>query len=196
MKLIAISGGIGSGKSMVSAIVRVMGYPVYDCDSRASELMIASDEVRRQVVEAFGAQSYRPDGKLNREYLSATVFGNDVALARLNGIVHPATANDMLQWASQQKNRGAVMAFVETALLHTAHLDRVVDEVWHVTAPAHVRVKRVMTRSHLTSQQVHDRMAAQAVEEEPVAGEQVIINDGLKAVLPQVNKLIRNNQHK
>lgn len=194
MELIAISGGIGSGKSIVSKVVRVMGYPVYDCDSRAKSLMIMSDEVRRQMVEAFGQECYRDDGGLNREYLSAAVFGNDEALARLNGIVHPATARDMLLWAKQQEERGAVKAFVETALLHTSRLDHLVDMVWHVSAPTRLRVKRVMTRSQLTSQQVHDRMAAQAIEEEPAAGEQVIINDDVNAVLPQVIKLIRNNQ--
>ena len=194
MKLIAISGGIGSGKSIVSRIVSVMGYPVYDCDSRASALMTGSDEVRQQVAEAFGVESYREDGTLNRPYLSAKVFGNDEALSRLNSIVHPATASDMLQWAEIQQKNGVTMAFVETALLHTAHIDRLVDEVWHVTAPADTRVKRVMVRSGLTAQQVQNRMAAQAIEEEPVDGEQVIINDDVTAVLPQVMRLIINNE--
>lgn len=194
MKLIAISGGIGSGKSIVSRIVSVMGYPVYDCDSRASALMTASDEVRQQVAEAFGVESYREDGTLNRPYLSAKVFGNDEALSRLNSIVHPATASDMLQWAEIQQKNGVTMAFVETALLHTAHIDRLVDEVWHVTAPVDTRVKRVMVRSGLTAQQVQNRMAAQAIEEEPVDGEQVIINDDVTAVLPQVMRLIINNE--
>ena len=194
MKLIAISGGIGSGKSIVSRIVSVMGYPVYDCDSRASALMTASDEVRQQVAEAFGVESYREDGTLNRPYLSAKVFGNDEALSRLNSIVHPATASDMLQWAEIQQKNGVTMAFVETALLHTAHIDLLVDEVWHVTAPADTRVKRVMVRSGLTAQQVQNRMAAQAIEEEPVDGEQVIINDDVTAVLPQVMRLIINNE--
>lgn len=194
MKLIAISGGIGSGKSIVSRIVSVMGYPVYDCDSRASALMTASDEVRQQVAEAFGVESYREDGTLNRPYLSAKVFGNDEALSRLNSIVHPATASDMLQWAEIQQKNGVTMAFVETALLHTAHIDRLVDEVWHVTAPADTRVKRVMVRSGLTAQQVQNRMAAQAIEEEPVDGEQVIINDDVTAVLPRVMRLIINNE--
>lgn len=194
MKLIAISGGIGSGKSIVSRIVSVMGYPVYDCDSRASALMTASNEVRQQVATAFGVESYREDGTLNRPYLSAKVFGNDEALSRLNSIVHPATASDMLQWAEIQQKNGVTMAFVETALLHTAHIDRLVDEVWHVTAPADTRVKRVMVRSGLTAQQVQNRMAAQAIEEEPVDGEQVIINDDVTAVLPQVMRLIINNE--
>ena len=124
MRLIAITGGIGSGKSVISCIVKVMGYEVYDCDSRAKALMTQSDEVRKGLTEAFGDKTYRNDGSLNREHLSAIAFSNDEALQRLNDIVHPATARDMLQWAKQLADRGDKMAFVETALLRTAGLDR------------------------------------------------------------------------
>ena len=192
MRLIAITGGIGSGKSVVSRIVEIMGYHVYDCDSRAKALMTESDEVRRQLMEAFGQETFLGDGSLNRQHLSAKAFGNAEALARLNGIVHPATANDILQWAKAQSDEGSQVAFIETALLRTASLDRLVDEVWHVTAPADVRITRVMARSGLTAQQVQDRMASQALEEQPASGEQVIINDDTTAVLPQVLHLLSN----
>ena len=192
MRLIAITGGIGSGKSVVSRIVEIMGYHVYDCDSRAKALMTESDEVRRQLIEAFGQKTFLGDGSLNRQHLSAKAFGNAEALARLNGIVHPATANDILQWAKAQSDEGSQVAFIETALLRTASLDRLVDEVWHVTAPADVRITRVMARSGLTAQQVQDRMASQAIEEQPASGEQVIINDDTTAVLPQVLHLLSN----
>ena len=193
MRLIAITGGIGSGKSVVSRILGVMGYHVYDCDSRAKALMAASQEVHRQLVEAFGPDTYLADGSLNRQHLSQVAFGNDEALARLNGIVHPATARDMQQWAQRQAQEGATLSFVETALLRTSGLDQLVDEVWHVTAPTAVRVERVMARSGLTAQQVLDRMASQAAEEAIAPGEHVIANDNTTAVLPQVINLLLNN---
>lgn len=195
MRLIAITGGIGSGKSVVSQIVKVMGYQVYDCDQRARALMIESEDVRRQLIEAFGKETFLDDGTLNRQHLSAKAFGNAEALARLNGIVHPATASDMLQWAKTQAGHGAKVAFMETALLRTAGLDRMVDEVWHVTAPASVRIPRVMARSGLSAQQVQDRMKSQTIEEEPAPGEHVIINDGTAAVLPQISQLLFNCKH-
>lgn len=195
MRLIAITGGIGSGKSVVSQIVKVMGYQVYDCDQRARALMIESEDVRRQLIEAFGKETFLDDGSLNRQHLSAKAFGNAEALARLNGIVHPATASDMLQWAKTQAGHGAKVTFMETALLRTAGLDRMVDEVWHVTAPASVRIPRVMARSGLTAQQVQDRMKSQSIEEEPAPGEHVIINDGTAAVLPQISQLLFNCKH-
>ena len=190
MKLIAITGGIGSGKSVVARIVNVMGFGVYDCDSRAKALMTEDAGVREQLVEAFGKDIYHDDGSLNRQHLSSIAFADERALGRLNAIVHPATARDMLQWGRRQSDLGAKAAFVETALLRTAGLDRLVDEVWHVTAPDDIRVARVMVRSGLTAEQVRERMSAQSIEDTVAPGEQVIVNDNTAAVLPQINRLI------
>ena len=189
MKLIAITGGIGSGKSVVSRLVKVMGYEVYDCDSRAKALMTEDSMVRQQLAEAFGEETYLDDGSLNRAHLSAAAFGDPTALTRLNAIVHPATATDLISWADEQADAGATVAFVETALLRTSGLDRVVDEVWHVTASDQVRIDRVMARSGLTADQVKERMAAQRDEEAPADGEQVLVNDNVTELLPQVIKL-------
>ena len=191
MELIAITGGIGSGKSVVATMVKVMGFDVYDCDSRARALMTEDADVRRQLVDTFGEQVYLNDGSINRQYLSEVAFRDDMALARLNAIAHPATASDMKRWAARQMADGATAAFVETALLRTAGLDREVDRVWHVTAPDDVRVARVMVRSGLSDGQVRERMAAQAVEDSIADGEHVIINDNKAAVLPQVIRLLK-----
>ncbi|MBQ9554809.1 MAG: dephospho-CoA kinase [Muribaculaceae bacterium] len=190
MRLIAITGGIGSGKSVVAHMVQVMGYQVYDCDSRAKSLMVHDPDVRQLLVQTFGPETYLSDGSINRQHLSAVAFADEHALARLNGIVHPATERDIQRWADEQAATGAKLAFVETALLRTAGLDKLVDGVWHVTAPAEVRVRRVMTRSGLTDAQVRERMAAQSVEETIAHGECAIINDGNTAVMPQISALL------
>ncbi|MBQ1737439.1 MAG: dephospho-CoA kinase [Muribaculaceae bacterium] len=190
MKLIAITGGIGSGKSVVSRMLQVMGYEVYDCDSRAKRLMNEDALVRDQIVSAFGTESYCADGSLNKSYLGSVAFTDEQSLSRLNAIVHPATARDIAQWAEQQAASGVDAAFVETALLRTARLDRLVDQVWHVTAPALVRIDRVRVRSGLTAQQVRDRMAAQSLEEALAPGECAIVNDDKSAVMPQVADLL------
>lgn len=190
MKLIAITGGIGCGKSVVARMVKIMGYEVYDCDSRAKALMINDPEVKKQLTMAFGEQTYLDDGTLNRQHLSNLAFADSNALACINGIVHPATARDLQRWADSQAHQGAKLAFVETALLRTAGLDRVVDSVWHVTAPTDIRIRRVMTRSGLTAQQVKDRIAAQVAEDNLATGEHAIINDNTTALLPQVLQLL------
>ena len=197
MKLIAITGGIGSGKSVVARMVQVMGYEVYDCDSRAKTLMVEDSDVHNALVQAFGSEIYKADGSIDRQHLSAIAFSDKDALARLNAIVHPATALDMKRWADNQAIAGASIAFVETALLRTAGLDKHVDAIWHVTAPANVRIERVMTRSGLTAEQVTDRIAAQQCEDSIKPDEQAIINDNNTALLPQIlgliNQLERNH---
>ena len=190
VRLIAITGGIGSGKSVVAHIVRVMGYEVYDCDTRAKELMTVDTDVKRQLIDIFGQEAYQEDGTINRAHMSAVAFTDNQALARLNAIVHPATARDLLRWSQNQGNNGATVAFVETALLRTSGLDQVVDDVWHVTAPEEVRIKRVMTRNGFTRQQVQSRIESQAIEDIVAPGEHAIINDGQQAVLPQVLRLL------
>ena len=167
-----------------------MGYEVYDCDSRAKGLMTTDADVRRQLIDAFGAEAYCADSSLNRQHLSAVTFGNEQALSRINAIVHPATANDLARWAAEKAASGATAAFVETALLRTAGLDRVVDGVWHVTAPDQVRIERVMKRSGLTAEQVRARMSAQAIETTIAPGDSVIVNDDVHALLPQVEQLL------
>ena len=194
MKLIAITGGIGCGKSVVAHMVQIMGHEVYDCDSRAKALMTKNPEVKKQLTEAFGKQTYLDDGSLNRQHLSNLAFADQSALTRINGIVHPATARDLQQWAESQARKGARLAFVETALLRTASLDRVVDSVWHVTAPTDIRIKRVMARSGLTAQQVQDRIAAQLAEDDIATGEHAIINDNTTALLPQVMRLLHQEE--
>ena len=190
MRLVALTGGIGSGKSVVARMLQVMGYQVYDCDSRAKQLMIDDETVREQLIAEFGTETYLADGTLNRQHLSAVAFGNDEARARLNAIVHPATAYDIRRWAADLSAHGANVAFVETAILRTSGLDRMVDDVWHVTAPDDVRIQRVMVRSGLSKQQVRDRMEAQQAEEAVAPGEQVIVNDNVTALLPQVSRLL------
>lgn len=194
MKLIAITGGIGSGKSVVSRMLQVMGYNVYDCDSRAKSLMAHDQDVRNQLTEAFGPETYQADGSINRTYLSEVAFADESSRVKLNSIVHPATARDMSRWAEEQNRHGADMAFVETALLRTAGLDRMMDDVWHVTAPAEVRIQRVMVRSGLTAKQVESRIASQAAEEEVTPGEHVLVNDGDTSLLAQVQQLISQNK--
>ena len=191
MSLIAITGGIGSGKSVVAHMVQVMGYEVYDCDSRAKRLMTDDAEVKRLLVEAFGNEVYLNDGSINRQHLSAVAFADSEALSRLNAIVHPATARDLQRWAGEQSARGAAaVAFVETALLRTASLDRLVDDVWHVTAPDEVRIQRVMARNGFSREQVQARIASQSREDSIAPGEQVIVNDNDHALLPQVTRLL------
>lgn len=190
MKVIALTGGIGSGKSVVSAVLRTMGYAVYDCDSRAKSIMDNSQAIKHSLVEAFGNEAVSTDGVINRGYIAGRVFGDDEALCRLNGIVHPAVHADVERWIGECAGRGQQRVFVETAILRRSNLHDIIDCEWRVVAPESVRVERVMRRNNLPREAVEARINAQAGEEASDSNASMIINDGIMAVLPQVERLL------
>lgn len=187
-KLVAISGGIGSGKSVVSDVLRVMGFPVYDCDAMAKSLMDNSPEIKAKLKEVFG-DSVVQDGIIDRKQLAGLVFGNGAALEQLNGIVHPAVVNDVLMWYSAQKSS---LSFVETAILKESGLVDVVDAVLAVCADKETRISRVERRNGLTRKAVLDRMAMQndgvVFKGLPVYS---IDNNVDMAIIPQIDSLLR-----
>ncbi len=185
-KRIAIIGGIGSGKSVVSQILRVMGFPVYDCDAEAKRLMDNSQKIKSRIVDAFGEESLL-NGQLNRPYLATMVFGYPENLKKLNGIVHPEVHADFEQWVAEC-NAGAV--FVETAILFESGMDAFVDEIWLVDAPEDIRVARVVKRNGLPVEQVQARIRSQKIIAETRLPLFRIDNSGKVSLLPQIDELI------
>lgn len=191
MKRIGITGGIGSGKSVISNLLRVMGYRVYDTDSEARRLMNTLPQLKAQLGQTFGDDIYA-DGKLDRPLLASRVFGYPEQIARLNALVHPAVREDFDRWS--QGVRGEV-CFVESAILYESHLDRLVDEVWLVTAPESLRIERVQQRSGLSADEVKRRMAAQLGEEEKCRqATHVICNDGRESLIATVLSLLNRSR--
>lgn len=183
---IAITGGIGSGKSVVCHALRNLGYPVYDCDCRARRIMESSPEIRRQVASEISEEALDADGKINRPRLSSIVFTNPDKLRRLNAIVHGAVRADFTAWADSEK---ADMIFVETAILYESGFDSITDDIWEVSAPVALRVSRVQRRSQLSVDEIMQRMDAQCSKVRP--HHKVIINDNMTPLLPQIFKLLQ-----
>ncbi len=191
-KLIAITGGIGAGKSIVSVILATMGYNVYDCDSRAKQLMNHSPIIKKELTSRFGEDVFNADGLLNKELLSSIIFNNADALASVNSIVHPVVREDISTW---HKSRMCPVNFVETAILAEAGMQMMVDEVWNVTAPVETRIKRVVMRNNTTAEKVLERINSQSTSLEMVTTPiKTIVNDGINAVLPQVMSLLSGLQ--
>lgn len=188
-RLIAITGGIGSGKSVVSAILRVMGYYVYDCDSQAKRIMDTDRAIIGAIAAEISANAIRHDGSINRTALAHIVFNDADALARLNAIVHKAVRSHLSAWHSQ--SGGSEIRFVETAILYQSGIDHMVDEVWDVTAPDELRISRVMQRNGLTRTEVESRIASQAyTPEHPHTNVHHITNGYDDAILPQIIELL------
>lgn len=186
MKLIAITGGIGSGKSVVSHLLRVMGYPVYDCDSEAKRLMVTSAELIGGIKSLLGDEAYSRDGSLNKDYMSSRIFADKSLVEAMNALVHPAVLKDIERWASAT---GSELNFVETALLRESNMATILDDVWVVTAPRELRISRVAVRSHLTREQVCARIDKQT-DDVMELSDKVIVNDGATPLLPRVMELL------
>ena len=184
---IAIVGGIGAGKSIVSRILSTMGYAVYDSDSRAKHLMDKSVDIRKKLCETFGPQIMN-NGYIDRKRLSEIVFSDPAQLSALNGIVHGEVIADFIRW---RENSCKKPVFIETAILYESGLDKFMDEVWEVTAPKPLRIARVMRRNNMSREDVCRRISSQAfIPETPHPYTHVIVNDDIEPVLPQVLRLL------
>ena len=190
--IIGITGGIGSGKSVIAKQLRQMGYEVYDTDSEAKRIIVEDATVREQITALFGPEAYK-DGVYQTAFVAQQVFNanspSPIAnspspnplLARLNAIVHPAVREDILRRFTSPPVRGESeggLLFIECAILYTAHLDELCDKVVVVTAPEEVRLARTIARDHSDIDKVRARMRAQNVEEDIRRADIIINNDG------------------
>lgn len=188
MYKVAITGGIGSGKSVVCSILEEFGVAVYNSDLRAKELMSCSDALRQQLMERFGVEVYTSEG-LNRAYLAERVFGNAEELAALNAIVHPAVMADFDAWAEAQEGGYVVL---ESAILFEAKLENRVDAVVSVMAPEALRVERAMARDGASIEQVEARIRAQMSDDERSdRSKYAIVNIDLDELREDVEQLHR-----
>lgn len=191
-KLIAITGGIGSGKSVVAKVLRNMGHQVYDCDLEAKRLMHSSQIIKEQLIARFGEDIYLADGSINKPLLSTIIFNNADALSAVNAIVHPVVKDDLFKW---HHSNSATHSFVETAILIEAGMQTMVDEVWNVTAPVETRIARVIRRNSTTRDKVLERINSQSTSLSEVAVPvKTIVNDGTTAILPQVISLLTSRE--
>lgn len=186
-RLIAITGGIGAGKSIVSHILRLLGYAVYDTDSEAKRLMDSSGTIKAEIAAEIDNSAINDSCNINRKRLAEIVFNNPDKLATLNTIVHAAVRDDIRAFASAYDRT----VFVETAILYQSKIDRMVDAVWEVTASDEVRIQRVMKRNSLTAEEVAARIRSQHyIPEKTHDCVKVIVNDDTTPVLPQVERLV------
>lgn len=186
---VGITGGIGSGKSLVCRIFACLGIPVYDADSRAKVLMTTDGILVEQIKKEFGNLSFGADGSLNRTYLAAEVFSRPERLEKLNQLVHPRVAEDYQRWASGQQLAPYVIR--EAALMYEAGADKTVDRMIVVRAPEALRIQRVLQRDrNRTEDEVRNILNRQWPEEEKVKRADFLIdNDETQLVIPQVLSL-------
>ena len=183
---IGITGGIGSGKSVVSRLLELMGVPVYISDIETRRLMVEDVQIRRELVSLLGENVYQ-GGRLNKPLLASYLFGSAAHAARVNGIVHPRVKDDFRRWCRAHASDKWVG--MESAILLEAGFRR--EVVVMVSAPLEVRIRRAMERDASSRELIEQRIRSQMDDREKCSlSDFVIVNDGEMPLIPQVLSLI------
>lgn len=191
MLKIGVTGGVGSGKTIICKIFRQLHVPVYEADAAARELMNTNAQLKLQLKKNFGEKVYNSNDTLNSSMLAKIVFNDSAALQKLNTLVHPLVQENFKEWLTE--NTGAAYVIKEAAILFESGSHAALDFVIMISAPENIRFKRVMMRSNLSEEQIKAVAKNQMAEEEKIKmADFVILNDETRLVLPQVIKLHRH----
>ena len=194
MICVAITGGIGSGKSYVSAMLEGKGIPVYNADTEAKRLTTSNTEIRNKLIALLGEEIYI-NGELNKPMLASYLFASAENAVRVNGIIHPVVKEDFKCWQACHADK-EITAF-ESAILYEAGFEDSVDAVLMVFAPRELRLGRAMNRDKATRGQIEARMAAQMDEEEKCRrADFVVYNDGSLPLDEQLTSVINHLKKK
>ena len=188
---VGITGGIGSGKSVVSDVIRLLGYPVYNSDIRAKELSDTNPTIRQSLVALFGPAIYT-DNQLNRPLLASHLFQNSSHREAVNAIIHPVVFADFNKWCAVQHTS---LIFAESAILVESGFSALMDKMIVVDAPHKLRLQRVVERDAVTMEQAQNRMAAQMDSVDLCKrADYVIYNDNehllISQIVDTINKLV------
>ncbi len=183
---IGLTGGIGSGKTLVGKIFSIIGIPVFNADEETKKIYDTNDELREKLINLLGEEIYK--GKiLQRGIMAERIFADKVLLGKVNSLVHPVVNRCFEAFASRQK---AAYVLLESAILFESGINRSMKKTITVAAPENVRIRRVMWRDTIAEEAVRQRMQHQWTDEQRrAAADFEIINDGQQAVLPQVIKV-------
>ena len=187
---LGITGGIGSGKSYLSRLLKEQDIPVYDTDQEAKRLMITDGIIRKSLINLLGTSVYQND-TLNKTLMSEYIFSNEDHTRRINAIVHPRVKSDFLQWASNLSQKGKKIIALESAILFESGFDNAVDYTITVSAPINLRIQRTIQRDQTTEVQVRRRIQAQMTEEERnKRANFIIINDEKHDLYSQMSNIL------
>ncbi len=185
--LVGITGGIGSGKSTLSDLLRKEGYLVYDSDKEARNLQNENQDIRQKIQKLFGNDIYNSDG-LNRKEVAKIVFNDKQMLAQLNAIIHPEVRADFNRWVKNHDNNKIL--FLESAILFENGFNQLVDKVIVITAKEETRILRVVKRDKVSPEQVLARIANQLPEEVKIKRANFVIHTDDDRPLLEKMKLI------
>lgn len=184
--ILAVTGGIASGKSFVCQRLAERGFPVFSCDDEARRLMVSDDTLRQRLQALIGLNAYKDDGSLNKIVVAS--FIKSGGKEAVDALVHPAVRRAFWQWVTEQNSNVVIM---ECALLFESGFEVLADKAVLVSAPENVRIKRLMQRNGIDEGAARSWMALQMPEEEKMRrADFVICNDGKSDLEQQIDKLL------
>jgi len=197
LNVVAVTGGIGCGKSAVCDIIKSLGFKVISSDENAKEIMLTDKAVKEKIISHFGKNIYFDDGKINKDLLSKIVFGNspenENSLAVLNSIVHPAVIQKLIEDVELCEKKGEKIIFVESALTFEAQLEEGFDFIIVVDAKENIIFERLRNRSNLTEDEIRFRIKQQLPQElKKQHADFVIENNGSLEELKNAVQIIVN----
>lgn len=197
MLTIGITGGIGSGKTTVCKVFKVLGIPVFQADMVAGKLQNEDPQIKKSLKALFGADIYAEDGLLNRRKLAGIIFNDRKLLEKINNIIHPAVHQEFNKWKAQFKNFPYVL--YEAAIVFETGSFRKFDRTILVVAAEKERIERVMKRDHTTAEAIIQRMHNQFPDAKKMKMADFIIeNNDNQLVIPQILELdqfLKSNSH-
>ena len=187
--IIALTGGIGSGKTTIAKLFETMGCLIYYSDEKAKELYYHF-EIKKRVIQLLGSDAYSASGSLNSTFIAGIIFKDKTKLESLNAIIHPALEKDFEIFVKQQPSERIIIK--ESALIFETDSYKKFKTIILVTAPLEQKIKRVMQRNKMPRENVEKRMSAQWPDEQKIPlASYIISNDDTEAVIPQVISVLK-----
>jgi dephospho-CoA kinase len=185
MLKVGLTGGIGSGKSIVCKVFSILGIPVYQADIAAKRLYNTDEELRGELKSLFGEQLYA-SGTLDRQQLASIIFSNKEDLKKINNLVHPAVKRDFIEYVSRLSETTPYVMH-EAAILFEAKIENMFDVIINVRAPENLKIERVMARENTSKSSVKQRILYQLPDNFKIElSDYNILNDDKTPVLPQI----------
>lgn len=194
MKIVGLTGGIASGKSTVSTMLRELGAVVIDVDLVGRDVVSKGGSAYNKIIENFGKEILMDDGNINRKKLGNIVFSDHEKLKLLNQITHPAIIQKVNEMIETEEKAGKEVVVVDAAILIEMGLNKYVDCVWLVVVDRETQLERLMERDHLSYGNALNRMNAQITNEQRMEYADVVIDNTqpVKVVRDMVRELWRN----
>ena len=181
---VGITGGIGSGKSTVCKIFKLIGIPVFEADKVAKYLINSDEKISNELIQLFGNNIYDSNKKLNKKMLADLIFNDESLLEKVNNLVHPAVRNEFILWHQKQNSKYTVH---EAAILFESGFYKMMDFTILVSAPEVARIERVVKRDKIKPELVESRMSKQWNDEDKRKLASIeLVNDNKHLLIPQI----------